>query len=911
MRISGVLIACILLTACALEGDQDDSGTAESSFTTAERLKDLRTDARFFRRWGAEPSAPVSLGTSSLFFAKTGRTTAAAEPALFKTNGTKAGTSLVTKLTAPPWGTPAVFADRFYFITVRTVPAPQYAHAYELHRSDGTAAGTSPVLAVNKPGVNVQALAAAPNALYIATVEKTDPGQTVRLLKLTRNPDGTDSVLSLFTTVVPDGWASTELAVNRAGGVLFAAGGTLVRTDGDPANTTVVVSDRKIGRLFATRTRFFFTESSSTVANASELFEVIEAPNATPAPRTRGYGPVAAQDQAASPIETIGSFDDTVLLFTKREMWTVDTASGTLSRYPHDFSKGVTTASFGGKVFALDAYGVIVETDGTVSGTRELTAAQTSSWALSKPATDLVVHNGVPHFVQTVGSHTQQIVSVTGAAKSVVSSFPAGAELASLSSIGGKLYVAAGGYGKELWSIDGARSEMLEVNPFGNASSDAAPVVTVGQKLLFTVNEDVAWLSAENGTEQSLWVTDGSAAGTMKLRTGLYSFLPDRYRTPAAVAIGSRACLLEQVAFRTSIVCTDGTSAGTTSDSYAYQQAPVVRGNSVYYARWGAGGNGQDVVRYDATLGTTTVLASLTRGSTVHDIVARDNDIMFLVESPDAAARGIWTSDGTQAGTLRMAANVPFISERERVLGRMGQNVFVAAPSTNGGALYKLDGSATGVVRVKDIPYSRPPSFGTAAVLGSKLIFPVEGALWVSEGTPETTFALVTPAGRSDSFFHYAAECDGRAAFSTGAGVVVTDGTVAGTWRHEAGSSLVTVAAIPGKGFVVSNYDQKNLFLLSPQGATPLETNRGTYMNLAPLAMNGGLVFPGPLDNTGTELLFTNGSVNGTRVVADMATGAASSDPSHLHVGLGRLWFSAEDASGDRELYSVRIANVN
>jgi ELWxxDGT repeat protein len=106
---------------------------------------------------------------------------------------------------------------------------------------------------------------------------------------------------------------------------------------------------------------------------------------------------------------------------------------------------------------------------------------------------------------------------------------------------------------------------------------------------------------------------------------------------------------------------------------------------------------------------------------------------------------------------------------------------------------------------------------------------------------------------------------------------------------------------------VVSVYDAKNLYLVDDASLTPLETGRGTYMSYAPLALNGGLVFSGPLEDKGTELLFTDGTEGGTRIVAQVVAGPGSSSPKSLAVSRGRLFFSAEDKDGDRELYAVPL----
>jgi ELWxxDGT repeat protein len=229
------------------------------------------------------------------------------------------------------------------------------------------------------------------------------------------------------------------------------------------------------------------------------------------------------------------------------------------------------------------------------------------------------------------------------------------------------------------------------------------------------------------------------------------------------------------------------------------------------------------------------------------------------------------------------------------------------------GALYRTDGTATGTSLLATIPW-RPRAYFTAgAAVGGRFVVPVaderDGALWVTEGTPSTTTELLRA---SDTFHNLQGASDGRLAFTTGSAVVTSDGTKAGTKRQVVGrGSPGAVSALPGKGFVVSSWDAKAIYLLGPSGdAISLEPGKQVAMNLAGVFVNGGLVFPGPTDAHGMELLFTDGTVSGTRQVSDVAPGAASSDPNGLLVGLGRLWFAAEDAGGDRELYSLPLAAI-
>ena len=69
-------------------------------------------------------------------------------------------------------------------------------------------------------------------------------------------------------------------------------------------------------------------------------------------------------------------------------------------------------------------------------------------------------------------------------------------------------------------------------------------------------------------------------------------------------------------------------------------------------------------------------------------------------------------------------------------------------------------------------------------------------------------------------------------------------------------------------------------------------------------AIDGGsVVFRACTDTTGCELWQSDGSESGTRLAADIAPGAASSDPRELTLVGSEVYFRAADPSSGRELW--------
>src|SRR5207302_7062441 len=140
------------------------------------------------------------------------------------------------------------------FVRTRKLPPPSFAVEYELVRD------SSAVSPFATPGVSVQAIAAGPSALYVATIEENGGAYRARLSKVS----GAGATDSLFEMPLSSPYVSVSIAMNDAGGVLFSSDGTLVRSDGTAATTVVVATGQKIGSIVATSSRFFFSETNAS-----------------------------------------------------------------------------------------------------------------------------------------------------------------------------------------------------------------------------------------------------------------------------------------------------------------------------------------------------------------------------------------------------------------------------------------------------------------------------------------------------------------------------------------------------------------------------------------------------------------------------------------------------------------------
>ncbi len=297
---------------------------------------------------------------------------------------------------------------------------------------------------------------------------------------------------------------------------------------------------------------------------------------------------------------------------------------------------------------------------------------------------------------------------------------------------------------RALWTSDGTSGGTLPVAGFPAASSNPYPLpVTVGNHLYQSLDDLV------HGRE--LWTTDGTAAGSHRV-----SELADPdpfgvdhgFPQPFVAELGGRVLF----ATRQGLFSSNGTPASTTlltADPEEVQWPLVEVGSRVLYL--GRGPNGSELWSTDGTAAGTARLASNVDGP-----VGVGGAAYFLVF--DSQSQVLWKSDGTPAGTRRYSDPLPLrvgISHLE-VLGR--QVFFVATAAPLGGIfeLWTSDGVPGGTHEVPGSTTAGAGSFPLDLVAtGDRLLFAAcDGSrrlAWRSDGTAAGTVPLATlPAGWAD-----------------------------------------------------------------------------------------------------------------------------------------------------------------
>ncbi|MET0401849.1 MAG: ELWxxDGT repeat protein, partial [Cystobacter sp.] len=208
----------------------------------------------------------------------------------------------------------------------------------------------------------------------------------------------------------------------------------------------------------------------------------------------------------------------------------------------------------------------------------------------------------------------------------------------------------------------------------------------------------------------ALWSSDGSQAGTLRVKD-----------FPAL---------------------SDASSAQVTELTPLGSQLFFVAGDETY---------GPELWVTDGTTGGTRLVKDITPGlgvdSAPYKLTALGNRLLFFryVPGNDSGHTELWSSDGTDAGTVRVKDMGPD-SSLSFSLASVGNTLyFVFTDAAHGTELWKTDGTSAGTVLVKDIqegPASAYPS--NLQRLGSSVFFlastPTYGSeLWRTDGTEAGT----------------------------------------------------------------------------------------------------------------------------------------------------------------------------
>ncbi len=455
--------------------------------------------------------------------------------------------------------------------------------------------------------------------------------------------------------------------------------------------------------------------------------------------------------------------------------------------------------------------------------------------------------------------------------------------------------------------------------------------------------------------DTSLWISDGTRTGTVRLASGLRSW-------GLTGAVNGKYLFTAFNATRgIELYATDGTVAGTNlvkdlnpGPTSSFPSDFVIHQGKLYFT-CETPAYGRELWATDGTDAGTALVKDIIPGAYGSNnggqyALYSDGTMLFFAAYDFTAGLELWKSDGTDAGTVLIKdLNPGFNESTPRSFTKCGNvTIFSAWDNTNGRELWRTNGTAAGTYLLKDITpgFNGYIDYLQGYSFSGKVYFtamnPTSGSeLWVTDGTTAGTIMMkdINPGG-SGSFpqLFRAYTIGNKFMFPANDGVHGTElwqcnGTLSGTKMVKdlaPGIESSSPNILPTVNYNLDSGPKQPLFnnkffFTAYSAATGSElwvtdgTSTGTKMvrDINPGAGDGAsfsnvvyttnaVYFIGNDGINGNELWKTTGSLASTKMVANINPGAASSYPTLGLVINNRLLFSAENGiAPGAELYSL------
>ncbi len=412
---------------------------------------------------------------------------------------------------------------------------------------------------------------------------------------------------------------------------------------------------------------------------------------------------------------------------------------------------------------------------------------------------------------------------------------------------------------------------LRDLNPFAERATAHVNQFAEAAGVVFFPGFD-----SEHGWE--LWASDGTATGTILVK--------DLTPGPKSTTISSLVSIGKAVVFSPSRQDQD-------------------------WELWRSGGTPQD----------TVLLKTFPKNASGHpQALVESNGSLFFMESDGVSGVELWKSDGTPAGTMLVrdiepgAGSSMWIGETKSFLAFNGLVFFRAYDAVHGSRFWRSDGTEAGTVPLDQL-YPTQSSDDQLNRFGDGLYF-LEGdreRAWRSDGTAQGTVLVFERGPSTTRDARFLGEVNGKVLFVAEAGLWTVDPAQG---PPENIMNLLRTDSIGLTPFIWKNRlffhmsswegSRKTLNLWAtdgtPGGADLLgripHTLESIPESVFPVTLNGALYFAGEAPGSGVELLRTDGTLAGTRLVKDIFPGPQSSNPRSIASARGNLFFAGSDKEG-------------
>lgn len=619
---------------------------------------------------------------------------------LWRTDGTSEGTQLVIDIDAQ--STDGIIAGKFIVLNnMLYFFAYTSEYGYEIWRSDGTSSGTQLFKDINPGPENSNGiLMTATDNYFVFTLDSYSIG--TELWKCDGTLNGTE-LLKDINPGVSDGIPyDAQFAVLNNNIYFNAINGEnneeLWKTDGTSSGTLLVKdinpgsNGSNIEELTATSNYLIFSAFDN-----SHTYNSLWKSDGTEA------GTYELKDT------NLSQFSNTKLSFVElnnlvffpagydslngTELWVTDGTSTNTRLFLDIFHAygGMTsfydTAEFGNKLIFTGNNGKGNEpfiTDGTISGTKAIRNIDTDgvisffsssgfrSASYTKAGNHVFFRASSPNFgfeiwkTDGTAANTSMVKDIKPGNTSSISEYPLFMEL------NGIFYFKAddGIHGEELWRSDGTSDGTYMVKDIypgsGHAFNGQSNIYYNHYEILnekcFAVLNGYLYFTADDGTGNSIWRTDGTQNGTVKVIVIPNSGPNDSRR----VIINSND---QKIFFKTntniyggynnSLWSSDGTQAGSVLLYQTDMTSPlnfkktIIHNNNLYFVVYG--NNGKALVKSDGTLGgTITIAEGFNYQDTFNSLISCGDYVYFGVGFQGITSRELWRTDGTPSGTIKL-----------------------------------------------------------------------------------------------------------------------------------------------------------------------------------------------------------------------------------------------------------------